>query len=263
MGTAWEVVNGRVTNPGAAFTPVTFATGDAGAVKAFNVADQAFLENAWYMGATAGTARIRSPKLHDNQNGIRFKGQASDPRPKLPLDMYQPIFPLDVLIIESTGGAAEVDVVTIVNYYQNMPNASVGFVMPDALKGRIQSIVTVETQHVTGATAGDYGGSVAFNSFEDLLQGGAVYALLGFLVDTSVACVGWRGPDTGNYRIGGPGIASAIETRRWFADLSERTGRPHIPLIQQANARNTSVDLVSNGTAQNVVVQSILAELSS
>lgn len=262
MGLGCEIVTGRVTNPGASFTALTPNTGDSFTVRNASLQSGVFLENAWSLGAAATTLRIRSPRLHDNVQGLRVKTPAADPRPRFPYKFVNRLVPQDALILEMTGGAAETDLSSMLVFYVDLPGVAARLHTFDEISPRIVEYVTVETSHSTGATLGDYGGGVALNASFDLLKANTDYALVGYLTDTAVCSVGWRGPDTGNLRIGGPGVNSAIETREWFIWNSERDGRPYIPVINSANKAGTTVDLAHNAAAATVIVQSIFAELS-
>lgn len=263
MGMAAEIISGRVTNPGAAFTPITLDTGDSLTVRAVPQDSAAYLDDVWALGATAGIVRIRSPRMHDNVQGQRMRYTAATPTPLQPFEASERLYPQDVLIVEETGGAAEVDVVSMLLWYGNVPGIDARLVNYSEVDPRIKNILTVETTHATGATVGDYGGALAINANIDLLKANTDYAILGYLTDVNVCSVGYRGPDTGNVRIGGPGTTLRHETRDWFVKLSQRTGRPYVPIINSANKAGTTIDLVHTAAAAAVNVTTILAELGS
>src|SRR5438105_3989887 len=121
MGAVLEVISGRVTNPGATLTAWTPNTGDGLAVRNFDSPGQALLLDYWGLGATAGVLRIRSPRLHDNVQGIRSQVLAATPQPLLPDIANQPIVAQDTLIVEQSGGGAETDLGSILNYYTDLP----------------------------------------------------------------------------------------------------------------------------------------------
>lgn len=263
MGLAAEVITGKVVNASSTFTALTMATGDSLSIRSFEFSQGAVLENVWAQGATAGLVRVRSPRLADNVQGIRVGYLAATPHPLLPEIVSQRLYPQDVLVAEATGGASETDVVSLMNWYADLPGASARLRSWDEVAPMIVQTLTVETQHTTGGTAGDWGGGLAINANFDLLKANVDYAILGYLTSAAVCSVGYRGPDTGNLRTGGPGTTTRIETRDWFVDLARQTGRPHIPIINAANKGSTTIDLASNATSAAVVVQTILAELRS
>lgn len=263
MGAALEVVTGRVTNPGGAITALTPNTGDSFSVRNFDSPGQANFLDMWAFSATAGIFRVRSPRLHDNVQGIRAKVLASTPQPLLPDWGQQPLYAQDALILEQSGGGAETDMATILNYYTDLPGANARLFDWASVDARGRNILTNEVTITTGATAGDYGGSAAINSQLDLLKANTDYAILGYDTDTSVGTLGIRGPDTSNFRVGGPGSNARFETRDWFVRLSDRTKLPLIPVFNSANKAGTLVDIATPATAATVVVDLILVELAS
>ena len=263
MGAALQVITGRVVNPGATITTVTPNSGDTFQVQNFVTPTPAALLQSWALGATAGIASIHSPRMHDNIQGIRAKYLAATPQPFLPDYGSQPLVAQDTLVAAMSGGAAETDLVSILNYYPDLAGSSARlYAWPD-IDARIRNILTVEVSVVTGATVGDYGGGVAINSLFDLLKANVDYALLGYDTDTNVQTVGVRGPDTSNFRVGGPGSSARFETRDWFVRLADRNKLPLIPVFNAANKGATIVDLAHNAAGTTVIVDLVLAELAS
>lgn len=262
MGRALQVITGRVTNPGATITALTPNTGDSFTIRSFDMSQQAFLENLWTMQATAGVVRVRSPRLHDNAQGIRLRGLASNVRPLLGEETNQRLYPQDTLTFEQSGGGAETDMASMLVYYPDLPGVDAQLATWEEIRSRIVNVVTAEQQVTTGGTAGDYGGSQAMNADFDLLKRNVKYAILGYVSDTRVCTVGIAGPDTGNVRVGGPGEVAPDITSDWFANLARLTGLPHIPIINAANIGATTFDVASTATAAAVNVSVVLAELT-
>lgn len=263
MGALLQVVSGRVTNPGAALTALTADTGDSFQVFAFDSPGQAFLLDAWALSATAGIFRVRSPRLHDNVQGLRNRILASTPQPLLPDVANQPLYSQDVLILEQSGGGAETDMATILNYYTDVPGSNARLFRWEDIVARIRNVIVNEVALTTGATLGDYGGQAAINASFDLLKANTDYAILGYQSDVSVCTVGIRGPDTSNFRVGGPGTNLRIETRDWFVDISRQNGLPLIPVVNAANKGATLVDVVHSAAGATVNVGLVLAELAA
>ena len=113
MPLALEVVAGSAVNPGAAFTALTPGTGNTFAIRSADMGSRIFLDDLWAKGGTAGVFRIRSPRMHDNVTGLGFPYQVNAPRTFLERVPPQPLYPVDTLIPEITGGAAETDVGTL------------------------------------------------------------------------------------------------------------------------------------------------------
>lgn len=263
MGKALQVVTGHLTNAASAFVALTPATGDSFQVQNFDPPGSAYLLDMWALGATAGLVRIHSPKMHDNVQGIRSKFLAATPQPLLPDWSMQPMIAQDVFTFEINDSANETDMSTLLMYYDNLPGSDARLFDWPTIAPRIRNILTVENDLTTGGTAGDYGGSAAINTNFDLLKANTDYAILGYQTDVGVCTVGYRGPDTSNYRLGGPGTTSRFETRDFFVRLSQRLGLGLIPVFNAANKGATLVDLVHNATGTSVVLETILAELAS
>lgn len=261
MGMGFEVVTGRVTNPGAALTAMTPNTGDSFNVKYFTPAAGAQLEDVWGQGAAAQVIRVRSAKFHDAANGVRVATVAGVTRSLLSEEAVQPLFPTDNLTVETTGGAAEVDDAALLIYYRDLPGQDARLVTWEEISGRIKNLVSIERDITLGGTAGDYQGAAAIDAQFNVLKAETDYAILGYLVTTQCLAVGVRGPDLGNFRMGGPGATEAIETRDFFVDLSRRYGYPHIPVFNSNNKGGTFVDIASTAAAGTIIVIFNLAEL--
>jgi hypothetical protein len=260
MGRCVEIISGKAVNPGATFTALTMATGDSATVRAM-ASGSAFMHDIWAQEATAGVVRVRSPRMHDNLQNIRTGIIAASPRPTLPDEFSQPLYSQDVMTLDMTGGGAETDAASFFMDYDDVGGINARLASWEEIKPRVVSLVSIETQHTTGGTAGDYGGSLAINSFEDILKANLDYALLGYKVSAAVLSVGYKGADTGNVRIGGPGTTQEQETRNWFIRMSKNTGRPMIPILNAANKFGFFVDLISTATGASVNVWSIFAQL--
>lgn len=261
MGKALQTISGRTTNPGATITALTVDTGDSFQVKNAMAGSVVQLLNLWAQEATVGIVRVRSPLMHDQAQAVRLRVTKSG-EPLLTYETAQPLEPQDVLTFELSGGGAETDCATALVYYASLGGADARLATWEAIAPLIVNTVGVESNLTSGGTAGQYGGSAALNANFDILQRTKDYALLGYLCDTTVCTVGWTGPDTGNLRLGGPGIAEPIITRGWFKDLAQGFGLPLIPIINAANIGATLIDLVATQTATAVNVTTILAELS-
>lgn len=265
MGQAFEVIDTFVTNPGAGPAMVATAPfpGDTLAVKNFDSPSRAALVDVWATSATTGAMRIRSPRLHDNVQGLRFREIAAINRALLADELEQPLYAQDALIVEMFGGAAETDGAALLIWYDDMQGVSPNLTSWDGIANRIVNLVNVEVAVAAGAAVGQRSAASALNATFDLLIANTDYALLGYEVDANGLSVGLRGPDTGNLRIGGPMTTERIETRDWFLSLSRASARPMIPVINSANKAATLVDTtqVVAGVAANVTL--VMAELSA
>lgn len=262
MGLGFFLASGKVTNPGATLTALTMNSGDSLTIPNFNKAAGGFLENAWAHSATPGVFRIRSPKFHDNVQGIRLTVPSAEARPLLPDYADQPIVILDTLTAELSGGGAETDVGVLQFYINDMDGASQQLSTWDQIKPRIINMATVEVDVAAPGTIGTWSAGSALNATFDQLHAASSYAILGYEVSAACAAIAISGPDTSQLKLGGPGVANATLTRSYFIDQSYFSGRPHIPVIKQANKAATSVFTLSASAPAAINVGLVVAELS-
>lgn len=264
MGSALDTITGYVTAPGATFTSWTLAVGDTLQVRNSNPAKKTLLTEAWGYNQGAGTLRIRSPKLHDNVQGIRFGLPVNSVDFNMPYAISQVLYPQDVLIAEQTGSATggAIESGSIMVYYEDLPGVAGRFISPQDIDKRGVNVLNVEIA-LTPAATGGYSGQLALNSQFDLMQANTDYALVGYLVTGRCTTVSLRGPDTGNLRCSGPGEPTKRDQLcQWFWMLSERTGIPMCPVINSANKQGTFCDCVQNQAATALTVNWVFVQLA-
>jgi hypothetical protein len=260
--TAIEVVTGRAVNPGAGPAALTANTGATFTVRNTALGSRIFLDGIWYKGATAGFVRVRSPRLHDNVQGIRYQAAAAGafnllgdyPRTKL--------VPQDVLTVEIGGGAAETDDAAILLSYESLPGSDGRWATYDQILPRIVELVTNEVSITAAATLGDWSAGTAINATNDLLRANTDYAVIGYVVQNSVCAVALQGPDVGGLKAGGPGSTNVLETREWFRRLDAASDVPYIPIINSANKGGTLAFQCDSAAGAANLVDFLLAELS-
>lgn len=262
MGLAVEVIAGRVTNPGAVLTALTANSGDSFAIRNMNTGSMAWIDDVWAHEATPGVLRVRSPRLHDNVQGIRLTNTQAVARALMPDEINQNVYSQDVLTVELSGGGAETDVGCLLMYYMDVPGLNARLATWPQVQPRVRNILTQEVAIAGAATTGDWSAGTTFNTTFDLLKANVDYAVLGYVCGASVAAVALRGPDTGNVRIGGPGCVEELETRNWFIRQSNISGQPFIPIINAANKGATLAFQVSASASATTTVDWILAELA-
>lgn len=263
MGRALEVITGFVTAPDTTQTALTLAVGNTLTVRSHPFEANAMLLQVWADNQTAGTLRIRSPRLHDQVQGIRLDVLSSDVKPLLPKGMGEPLFPQDTLDVDLSGSATAGDIETaaLLVYYQDLPGIDSRLMRPSEVLPRIRHIVTVENTLALG-TGGGYSGEEAIDAEFDLLRANTDYAILGYLVDAECAVVRWRGPFSGNLGLGGPGDDAGRDyTRSWFINLSEEHDLGLIPVFNAADKSNVLIDGAQDENGTDVTVTTILAQL--
>ena len=260
---ALEILTGFVTAPGATITTLGMAAGNSATVRNTELDSKILLLQAWTDNQVAGILRIRSPRLHDNVQNIRLGAAASEVYPLLPYYSSQTLIAQDTLALELSGSAVagQIETACFLIYYANLPGINARFISPEDLTSRIVNLVSVENTLSLGI-AGGYSGEEAINAEFDLLKANTDYALLGYLCSAECACIRWRGIDTGNLGIGGPGNeANKIVTQDFFVDLSYATGLPLIPIFNSANKAGILIDGAQDQTGTDVTIQSVFAEL--
>lgn len=263
MGRAMEIISGYATNPSTTLTGLTMMASDSATVRSFPFESGAFLEDAWTQQATKGALRIKSPRLHDNLYGINVGSRAAIVRGLLPDEVHQRLYPQDNLTLQISGGGSETDQASFLMQYNDLPGVNARLYQWDQVEPLIKNIVSIQTVHTLGSSATAYQASQAINATQDTLKANEDYAILGYITDTEVCSVGWKGSDTGNLRVGGPGCVEEIETRSWFRRLDQRMVGACIPVINAANKQNTFVDLLTTVTSGTVNVFTIMAELGT
>jgi len=262
MGRAIEVVGGRTTNPSTTITGLTANTNNSFTVRNFADQDKCYLDGIWSQSATAGVIRLRSPKMHDISQGIRFTDIAGVSRNLLPAGLSEVLYAQDTLTFEMSGGASETDAGFLLVAYDNLPGSDARFATFDQVKTRVVHVLTAEVTVTNPTTAGDWSAGTAINATFDLLKANTDYAVLGYQAASAVGAVALVGPDTGNYRVGGPGTTESIETRHWFKRMGEATGRPYIPIFNSANKANTNITVAHTTASGSTTVDVVLAQLS-
>ncbi len=260
---ALEIIGANGTAISATISALTALTGDSLAVRNTGSANPARLIQMWTDVQVAGTARLRSPKFHDNVQGMRFDTLVGDVRPILPMGFSQPVYPNDVLVAELAGSAVagDIEALMMLLYYPELPGAAARLMAPDEITRRGTNIFTVENTIAT-PTTGAWGGAEAINVEFDQFHAGALYALVGYLVDTECSAVSWRGADTANLRVGGPGEETERElTSDWFVRLSRAYNLPLIPVFSAENKGGITVEAVQDENGADVTLTSIFVEL--
>ena len=261
MGVAIDTVAFYGVNPGAGPQVATMAPGDSATIRANNPSGVVLLDDIFRQAGTEGFTRIRSPRLHDNVRGIMVTPTESPGAAFLPWDIGQPLYPQDTVVIEQSGGAAETDAGAFVVWYSDLAGSEARLHMPGDILPLIEHFVYVEVDFNTAATAGQWQ-DTALNATEDLLKANRDYAVLGYITDVAVNCMGIKGTDTGNYRVCGPGVLRSEVTSRWFLWQSEKNNRPYIPVINSANKANTFLSAQASTAATAIKGQLALALLS-
>jgi hypothetical protein len=267
LGAAIELISGAAIAPGAVLTPWTVAAGNTLQIRSAPIDSQIALIQKWAFNQVAGVLRVRSPRLHDNVQGIRTRISAANVEPLLANTgdggVLQKLTTQDVLTVEQSGSAVagQIEGGSLLVYYNNIPQISARLIdIATLLKNGI-NLIGQELSITTGIAIG-YSGQVAINVTNDNFKANTDYALLGGLVDTRVESIRIQGIDTGNLGLGFPGEPTQRHvTSNFFARLSMSTGMPCIPVFNSANKNAILVDAFGNQAAITTVVTLYMVEL--
>jgi hypothetical protein len=268
MGKALEVVTSFSTAPGvAAFAACAACNGNSLQVRSADMKSKVNLLSAWAFNQVAGQLRIRSPRLHDAVNGIRWRIPAALSLPRDPGIIAggfpQFLIPQDTLIVENQGSAVggNIESNTLLVYYDNLPGVSARLITNDILARFGVNITTIQAS-ITAVATGQYGGGVLVNAATQNLKANTDYALLGGQTDTRGTVIRATGVDFGSLGVGFPAEPSiADETVGWFQSLAINFGLPLIPVFNSANFGGITVDLQTNQAGGTFLVDLVCVEL--
>jgi hypothetical protein len=261
MPRALQTIAGFFTAGAAGTNIVTPAAGDTFTVPSFALSSQAYLENIYASGATVDFIRVRSPRLHDANQGLRLWVGSTPRRSMLPYGMNETLYPSDTPTVEIDATGAGSNGVLATYGFTDLPGVSPRLAMWADVQPRIVHVMGCEVD-VTSGAIGTWGASSAINSSFDNFEAGADYAWLGYSM--SVACLGiaMTGKDTGNLKIGGPGASDDYESTNFFITMSNESGRPCIPIIAANNKGSTVLQNVDVAAATATKVTLLLAQLA-
>ena len=270
MGRGLELVTSFVTAPGATLTAAAACAGNSLTVRSADVKSKVLLLETWAFNQVAGTLRIRSPRLHDNVNGIRTRIPATSVLPKYPGVIQggfgQFLIPQDTLIVEQSGSGVggQIESNSMLIYYDSLPGVAARLIdYPTLMRAGI-NVCTVEAS-ITGLITGQYGTALALNAAANSqnLKANTDYALVGGLVDTRCTAVQILGVDFGNLGVGFPGEPSIEDVLSgFFINMSLSMQLPLIPVFNSANAGSTTIAVQTNQAGGTFIVDLLCIELA-
>lgn len=261
---ALEILAGIATAPSTTITALTMSDGLTNTVR--NTPDDSLnmMLQAWSDSQGVGTLQARSPKFHDNVRGISLATSIAEIDPLLAMGHGQKTYAQDTMFLGISGSATAGDIETgcFLMYYSNLPGIEARLIDSTELRERAKSIMGQSNTIATG-TAGNFSGAEAINAEFDNWKANIDYALAGYMVDIDCAAVRWRGSDSGNLGVGGPGNAKNKRlTSRWFVELSDAFGLPLIPVFNAANKSSILIDAAQDENGADVTVTSLFYELA-
>lgn len=256
MGKAIDTVLAFSTQAAASGFPTALAAapGDNLVIRSFNRDKRAYLQQIVYSAGGAQKLRVISPLLHDNVTGLTFQPNEVPSQFMLPPGAAVELAPMDTLTVQGACAAATTITAGLQIYYEDLDGAEARlFSWPD-IKGIQKFVKSIEV--VSGAVAVGAWTDTAITVTENQLHADEYYAVLGWESNQAVDLIGFKGSATGNLRIAGPGTTETLDVSNYFVYLSERTGRPCIPVF---NANDRFAFYVS--TANHAAIAGATAEV--
>lgn len=216
----------------------------------------------WQTNQTAGFGQLAWPTGHDTTRGWRTGIAAASPQIQLPLGLMMPITPQETIAatIGATAVAGDVEQMSWLTCYD--VDKGQRLIDWDECKRRMEKITTVESSLVSVASTYGPAGGELITADSDLLIANRDYAILGMTCRTAVHCMAISGPDTGNDKIGVPGMLRYEVGAQFFKLLSNATGLPLMPLLNSGNKSSTSFFVTADENAGTFVLTMHLALLS-
>lgn len=261
MPRAMQQINGFATLGAAGTAVATPMTGDTFTVPSVTPGSASRLEQIWATGASTDFVRVRSPRMHDANQGIRLRVGATTQLPLLPWSADQPMYALDTPIVEIDETAAATGAIGVIYEYDDLPGVNPRLATWEEVDPRIINVMGCDVSLGAIASIGAYSGGNALNSLFDNFEAGYDYAWLGYEVASARHAISLAGPDTSFLKMGGPGSTFPGITCEWFQRIARLTGRAFIPIIAANNKQSTLVFQTDNAASGAVNVTLILAQL--
>lgn len=261
MGIAVQTIAGFFTAAGAGTSVATPAPGDTFTVPSFDLASKAYVEQEWVSGTTVDFTRVRSPRLHDANQGLRVWVGGTVRRSLLPWNNHEVLYPSDTPIVEIDATGAASNGIVLQYGYDDLPGVAPRLANWADIESRIVHVMGCEVD-VTSGAIGAWGASAALNSAFDNFEAGADYALLGYTMSVACLAIAVSGKDTGNLKIGGPGANDNYEGTNYFVAWSQAIGKPRIPIIAANNRGSTVLQNIDIAAATATKVTLYLAQLA-
>jgi hypothetical protein len=269
MGMGWETVGAWVSDAAAASAQGMAALANQSLTVRATAGGSApvTLESIFTDFQAAGDLRIRSPRLHDDVNAIRVAAPAGVKQVAVDRYFEQPLFSQDTLTVEAvfttapTAGDYSLGFLQIA--YDDVPGIAGNFRTWAEVSGQIVDYLAVPVNPSSAAALGSWGGGVAINSTVDVFKANTLYALLGYIAPVAFGAFSIQGVDVGNLQFGGPGSTDTKTTRGYFADLSQNSGKPAIPVVNSQNKNTTLVSVADGALSTAYELSLVWAQLSA
>ena len=247
--TAASLQTGTVTN-----------SGDSLSIRSFDAPAWAKLEAVAVQSSGARQARLLSPRMHDNVTGLTWESAELPAQFLLPQDVAEPMYSADTLTMQLSAAASSDTTAALLMYYSDLTGVDQKLATWAQIKANMIRMKTVEVAVTTSATIGTWVDTV-ITTTENQLKADYSYALLGFQSSVALTAMGLKGPGTGNMRVCSPGATTTLDITRYFVEMSNMHGTPHIPIFKANDRGSTYVSAAANTASVASDVYMILAQL--
>jgi len=266
MGKSLQIISGHVTFTNTVPFPLVMNSGDVLQTPDTKGAGAFFLNAGARIQVGPGVLRIRGSAINDGQNGYNPHLQNTYPNPLFPWGWSLKLYDNDLpeVHLSATDAAGDISIAWLLRFCNYQAGIDANLITSHELAASVNGKIITVTNTLNLLASGDYTGEQAINNTQSHLKSGRKYALLGYLVTgNNCALIGWRSPDTGNLRIGGPGTLDAFETRDFFVRMSNATRLPTIGVFEMTNQAALRIDGVQDENGADPTVDSIFAELKN
>jgi hypothetical protein len=258
---AFEIISGHVLQPGAIFTSITPNGNDSFTLRDYANPELVAIGSAVVSGT--GIVRIRSPRLHDNIDGIRLFNPAGAFNFKT-FNPYlrQKLISGDTFQIDAQGatGVGQIDTHSLlVSYNDPRLGQSNMITLKEVQRYSSGNVISQEFIFAT-AVNGDYAleGSLLSAFPTNRIKFKSYYALVSFNSNLNNFLVTFRGLDF-PFRYGAP--ANTQSSSGNFSETSFFSGLPTIPVIYGGNFNQTQIDSLNTSAGGTAAISLILVEL--
>jgi hypothetical protein len=255
-----EAATGTSSATANTYTSLAAASGDTLTVRTVDTSQQAELIDFGLFAAGTPQARVVSPYLADDVTALSFPANPSDASGLTGFVPTQKLRAQDTLNVQTANGTvSEATAYWQLVWYSDLAGGPSTYISAQELRARaIEQIGYQVTVTVSSALAWQ---STLLSAGSGVLKANQTYAVVGYDLNTAVTAIGLYGPDTGNFRAGGPGITTRQFTRNWFYDLSFWTGYSCIPCFNSQNATGTNVQAIAITAVGAIQLNLYLARL--
>ena len=264
MGVALDTIlvdyHNTSTNPAVLQTGTVTNSGDSLGVRSFDPPAWAKLEAVSVQSSGARQARLLSPRMHDNVTGLTWESAEVPSQFLMPQETGEAMISADTLTMQLSAAASTDTTAALLMYYSDLTGVDQRLATWAQVKAAMLHLKTVEVAVTSSATIGAWQDTV-ITTTENQLKADYSYAVLGFQSSVALTCMGLKGPGTGNMRVCAPGATSTLDITRYFVEMSNMHGTPHIPIFKANDRAATYVSVAANTASVASDVYMILAQL--